>query len=74
MTISTGNAAACALSAGPPSLTKLSSKLPTTSDHPSTSTNSSSLNGSEISTGGSIIMLMEIRMVAMTMSITRKGR
>lgn len=54
--------------------TKLSSKLPMTSVHPSTSTNSISLKGSEMSTGGSIIMLMLIRRLAITMSMTKNGR
>src|SRR5664279_535643 len=41
---------------------------------PSTSTNSSTLKGREIVTGGSIIMPMLSRMLATTMSTTRKGR
>ena len=42
--------------------------------HPSTKTNNSSLNGSEISIGESIIMPNDMRMDAITMSITRKGK
>ena len=42
--------------------------------HPSTRTNRSSLNGREISTGGSIIMPMEMSRLAITMSMTRNGR
>ncbi len=41
--------------------------------HPSTSTNNSSLNGSEISMGESIIMPRDIRIDAITKSITRNG-
>lgn len=58
----------------PPAKAKLLSRLPVTKRQPSTMTNSSSLNGSEINTGGSIIMPMLMRMLAMTMSITRNGR
>ena len=47
---------------------------PTTSCQPSTRTNSSSLKGSEMRTGGSISMPMEISMLAITMSMTRNGR
>ncbi len=53
---------------------KLAMSPPTTSVHPSTSTNSSSLKGRLISTGGSIIMLIEMSMVLITMSMTRNGR
>src|SRR4029079_5901652 len=40
---------------------------------PSTSTKIISLNGSEIRTGGSVIMPIEVRIDATTMSRTRKG-
>src|SRR5690348_13977488 len=40
---------------------------------PSAITNSSSLNGSEIDAGGSIIMPMDISTLETTMSITRNG-
>ena len=43
------------------------------SDQPSTSTNSSSLNGSEIIAGGSIIMPIDIRVDATTRSMIRNG-
>jgi uncharacterized Zn ribbon protein len=43
-------------------------------DHPSTSTNKSSLNGSEMSMGDSIIMPKDIRMEEITMSMTKNGR
>src|SRR3546814_19207673 len=41
---------------------------------PSTSTKKISLKGSEIITGGSIIMPIDMRMEATTMSMLRKGR
>ena len=41
---------------------------------PSTKTNNSNLNGSEIITGGSIIIPMDNKMLATTISMTRKGR
>ena len=41
--------------------------------HPSTRTNSISLNGNEIITGGIIIIPIAIRIEATTMSITRNG-
>ncbi|KFD44037.1 hypothetical protein IU11_06000 [Cellulosimicrobium sp. MM] len=41
--------------------------------HPSTRTKSSSLNGSEIIVGGSIIMPMLMRAAATTRSMTRNG-
>ncbi len=44
-----------------------------TSDHPSTSTNSISLKGSEISTGDSIIMPIDISTLATTRSMMTKG-
>src|SRR5262249_46388542 len=53
---------------------KLLTRLPTTSSQPSTRTKSRSLNGSEITTGGSIIMPMAMRTLATTMSSTRNGR
>ena len=43
------------------------------SPHPSTSTNSRILNGSEIITGGSIIMPIDMSAAETTMSITRNG-
>ena len=46
---------------------------PTTRYHPSTSTNSIILNGSDIMMGGSIIMPMDISTDAITMSSTRNG-
>ena len=45
----------------------------TTSDQPSTNTNSSSFNGSEIVIGGIIIMPMLISTVATTRSIRMNG-
>ena len=53
---------------------KLSTSDFTTRFHPSAKMNSNSLNGSEISTGGSINMPIEIRMPEMTMSMIRNGR
>src|SRR5208283_2079881 len=41
--------------------------------HPSTKTNNIILNGSEIMTGGSIIMPMAMRALATIMSMTMKG-
>ena len=41
--------------------------------HPSTMTNSRSLNGRETKTGGSIIIPMDMSELETTMSITRKG-
>ncbi len=41
--------------------------------HPSTSTKSISLNGNEMSTGGSITMPIEVKTDATTMSSTRNG-
>src|SRR5262249_31707219 len=49
---------------------KLRIRLPTMSCQPSTRTKRRSLKGSEIMTGGSIIMLIEMRMELMTMSMT----
>ena len=43
------------------------------SPQPSTSTNRRILNGSEIMTGGSIIMPIDISAAETTMSITRNG-
>ena len=48
--------------------------MPTTSRQPSTRTNSISLKGSEIITGGSISMPIEIVTLATTMSRIRNGR
>ena len=42
--------------------------------HPSTTTNKRSLNGREISIGLSIIIPSDIKIDAMTMSITKNGR
>ena len=42
--------------------------------HPSTKTNNNNLNGSEISIGDSIIMPKDMRIDAITISITRKGK
>src|SRR3989304_6670457 len=53
---------------------KLLTIEPMTRFHPSTSTKSSSLNGSDINIGGSIIMPIQSRTLATTMSITRKGK
>jgi hypothetical protein len=43
-------------------------------DQPSTSTNRSNLNGSEMSIGDSIIMPRDMRMDEITISITRNGK
>ena len=48
--------------------------MPTISRQPSTSTNSSSLKGNEISTGGSISMPIETITLATTMSRIRNGK
>jgi hypothetical protein len=53
---------------------KLVSSVPTTRCHPSASTKSRTLNGSEIRTGGSISIPIDTSMEAITMSITRNGR
>jgi hypothetical protein len=53
---------------------KLSKSMPTTSRQPSTRTKSISLKGSEIMTGGSINMPMEIVTLAMTISKITKGK
>src|SRR5437868_13965288 len=55
----------------PPSLC---TRLPATSDQPSTSTTKISLNGSDTTTGGSIIMPIDIRTEATTRAMIRKGR
>ena len=60
-------------SARPPYL-KLPTMLCVNSDHPSTSTKSSSLNGSEIIAGGSMNMPMLISTDATTTSMTMNGR
>lgn len=43
-------------------------------DHPSTSTNRSSLNGRDTSIGDNIIIPSDIRIDAITMSITKNGK
>ena len=43
-------------------------------DHPSTNTNSNSLNGRAISIGDNIIIPSDIKIEAITMSITKKGK
>ena len=57
----------------PAPLWKLSTRLPATSRQPSTSTKKINLNGRLTTTGGSIIMPMDISAAATTMSITRNG-
>ena len=52
---------------------KLATSEPMSRFQPSTSTNSMSLNGSEISTGDSIIMPIDISTLATTMSMIRNG-
>lgn len=52
---------------------KLFTNDPITRPHPSTSTNSKILKGSEIMTGGSIIIPIDINTEATTMSTTMKG-
>ena len=52
----------------------LCTRLPATRVQPSTSTKKISLNGSDTTTGGSIIMLIDIRTDATTRSMIRKGR
>ena len=56
------------------SSTKLRTSEPATRCQPSTSTKKISLNGSEITTGGSIIMPIDISTDATTMSMMTKGR
>ena len=53
---------------------KLLARLPIVSAQPSTSTNKSSLNGSEMIVGDSIAMPSAISTVATTRSMTMKGR
>ena len=48
--------------------------LENSSSQPLTVTNSSSLKGRETMVGGSITIPMDIRVVASTISISRKGR
>src|SRR4051812_37153043 len=55
-------------------LKKLLIRLSVIKCQPSTNTNKSNLNGSEISTGGNIIMPMLINTVLITTSIIRNGR
>ena len=52
---------------------KLLTKLPTTKYQPSTKTKKMSLKGSEIITGGNIIIPIDIKTEATTMSIIRNG-
>ena len=47
---------------------------PTVIAHPSTRTNNSNLNGKETNIGESIIMPKDIKMDAITISITRNGK
>ena len=54
-------------------VTNEAASVPTTSDQPSTSTNSRILNGAEISMGESIIMPIDISTLAMTRSMITKG-
>ncbi len=54
-------------------VTKLAASEPISKFQPSASTNSMSLNGNATSTGDSIIMPKDIRMLDTTMSMTRKG-
>ena len=42
--------------------------------HPTTNTNSNNLNGKEINIGDNIIIPRDIRMDAITISITRNGK
>ncbi len=53
---------------------KLSSSISTTKCQPSTNTNSSSLKGNEINTGGSMSMPIEIVTLATTISRITNGR
>src|SRR6266571_1090711 len=55
-------------------VTKLPIKFAVIKCHPFTSTKSSSLKGKEMSTGGSIIMPMLMRMAEITMSMIRNGK
>src|SRR5438552_2300992 len=55
-------------------VTKLPIKFAVIKCHPFTSTKSSSLKGNEMSTGGSIIMPMLMRMAEITMSMIKNGR
>src|SRR5438477_280836 len=55
-------------------VTKLPIKFAVIKCHPFTSTKSSSLKGKEMSTGGSIIMPMLMRMAEITMSMIKNGR
>jgi uncharacterized Zn ribbon protein len=54
--------------------TKVATSEAAVIDHPSTSTNNSSLKGSEMSIGDSIIIPRDIRIDEITMSITKNGR
>src|SRR5690606_41425251 len=57
----------------PEALWKLSTRLPATSRHPSTSTKKISLKGRLTTTGGSIIIPIDISTLATTRSLTRNG-
>src|SRR5262249_34419838 len=52
---------------------KLPAKVPSNNDHPSTSTNSMILNGSEMIIGDTIIMPIDISTLATTRSMIRNG-
>src|ERR1700722_13017530 len=52
---------------------KLEARVPSSSVHPSTTTNNMILNGSDTRTGDSIIMPIDISTLATTRSMTRKG-
>jgi uncharacterized Zn ribbon protein len=53
---------------------KVAASEPTVIVQPSTNTKSNNLNGREMSMGDSIIMPRDIKIEAITMSITRKGK
>ena len=52
---------------------KLDASVPSSKAQPSTSTNSISLNGNEISMGDNIIIPIDIRTLETTRSMIRKG-
>ena len=54
--------------------TNVLAREPTVIAHPSTRTNNSNLNGKETNIGESIIMPKDIKMDAITISITRNGK
>src|SRR3546814_19227857 len=64
----------CVHRPSPQVVKKLPASEPMVSAQPSTSTNSSSLNGSETSVGDSILMPSDISTAAPTRSIPRTGR